>query len=394
MSNEPRTQGHSYRSKGFIALIVVVILAGWGIIARHEAEANLRDVTEDLAIPVVNVMKAPSAASSEEIVLPGTVQAWHEAPIYARTNGYIKAWKTDIGAKVEAGDVLAEIETPEIDAQLHQAEADLATAEANSKLAQSTAARWQALLKTNSVSKQETDEKVSDAAAKAAATASARANLDRLIQLESFKQVVAPFAGVVTARNVDNGTLINAGSGNAAGMEMFHIAEVNRLRVYVQVPETYTPAVTPDLTAELHFTEHPGKTFPARLVDSAHAFDPATRTLLVQFSVDNENGELMPGGYTEAHLKLPVPASQIRLPVNTLVFRADGLQVAVVDENGTAQLKTITLGRDFGKEVEVVAGIAAGDTVIVNPPDSIVSGEKVRIAPPAKDEGKKDEKKS
>jgi RND family efflux transporter MFP subunit len=387
---EPRR----YRSRIIVALAVMVALAAWGIFSRREAAADLKIETEELAIPSVRVMTAASGAAHEEVVLPGTVQAWHEAPIYARTNGYVKSWKTDIGARVKEGDLLAEIETPEVDAQFHQAEADLATAEANDRLAQSTAIRWKTLLKTNSVSKQETDEKVSDAAAKAAATASARANVDRLKQLESFKRVVAPFDGIITARNIDNGSLINAGSGTAGGLEMFHIADVHELRVYVQVPETYTIGINSQLKAELHFTEHPGKVFDALLVDTAHAFDPGTRTLLVQFSVNNIDGNLMPGGYTEAHLLLPSRTANVRLPVNTLVFRSGGLQVGVVDAEGKAQLKDITLGRDFGKEVEVTAGISPGDTIIINPPDSLISGEKVRVMAPEKSEEKKDDKKS
>ena len=258
--------------------MVVVLLAGWGIFTRIEASSDLKDRTEELAIPVVNVIHAPSGPTSEEIILPGTSQAWHEAPLYARTNGYIKEWKTDIGAHVKEGDVLAVIEAPEVDAQLRQAQADLATAEANSSLARSTAARWQSLLKTNSVSKQETDEKVSDAAAKAAGTASSKANLDRLHQLESFKRVTAPFDGIVTARSIDTGSLINAGSGSSGnggtGPELFHIADVSKLRVYVQVPETYTPAVHSDLTAEFVFSGHPGKRYNGKMVDTSHALDP------------------------------------------------------------------------------------------------------------------------
>lgn len=387
---------HPYRRKGYIALIAIGILAAWGIIARIEANSDLTKKTEELAVPTVNVIKAPSAPPKEEIILPGTVQSWHEAPIYARTNGYIKDWKTDIGAPVKQGDVLAEIETPEIDAQTHQAEADLNTAQANSKLAQSTAKRWVALLKTNSVSKQETDEKVSDALAKTAAEASARANLDRLHQLESFKRVTAPFDGIITARNTDNGALINAGSGSSSGMELFHIADVNKLRIYVQVPENYTAAITPEIKAELHFPEYPTKIFTADFTDTAHALDSTTRTLLVEFSVDNAKHDLIPGGYTEVHLKLPSSASTVRLPANTLIFRSEGIEAAIVDGNGKAQLKPITISRDFGKEVEIVAGISPGDSVIVNPPDSLISDEKVNIAQPKKDDkadAKKDEKK-
>ena len=392
MSKQPASR-HPFRNKAIIAFVVVSIILAWGINSRIDAASKLKDHTEEQVIPSVHVVKAASGTATEDVILPGTVQAWHEAPIFSRTNGYVKNWKADIGTQVKAGDVLAVIETPEVDAQLRQAEADLATSEANGKFAQSTAGRWQALLKTNSVSKQETDEKISDASAKKAATASARANLDRLKQLESFKRVTAPFDGVITARNIDTGSLINAGSGNAGGAEMFHVADVAKLRAYVEVPQTYTPMVKPELKAELHFSEHPGKNFDGKLIDTSHALNPTTHTLLVQFEIDNKNGELMPGGYVEAHLKLPAQEGSIRLPVNTLIFRSDGLQTAVVDANGIAQLKTIKLGRDFGKEVEVLSGITAGDSIIINPSDSLTSGQKVKILEPEKTDDKKPEEK-
>ena len=343
-----------------------------------------REATEDNAVPTVVVMKAAQGPASEEIVLPGTVQAWHEAPIYARTSGYLKGWKTDIGTPVKTGDLIAEIDTPEVDAQLHQAEADLGTAQANQKLAQSTADRWTALLKTNSVSKQDADEKVSAAAAGSATVAAAQANVDRLQQLESFKQVVAPFDGIITARNTDVGALINAGSsGN--GPELFHIAETDKLRVYVQVPEPYVPQITPDLVAELHFAEHLGEVFPAKLARTADALDPASRTLLIELEVDNAKGELMPGGYTDVHFKLAAAANTVRLPVNTLIFRAEGMQVATIDADGHALLKPIKISRDFGNTVEVQSGITPGETIIVNPPDSLATGQPVRIVTPGQE---------
>jgi RND family efflux transporter MFP subunit len=386
---KPKAHGFAF----FLFLLVFLAVAGWGIDQRIEAATALDRKTAEESIPEVSVLPAARGALSEAIVLPGTVQAWHEAPIYARTNGYLKNWATDIGARVKAGDLLAEIETPEIDAQLHQAEADLATAEANNALAQTTAKRWQSLLKTNAVAKQETEEKTADAAAKEALAASAQANLDRLRELENFKRVTAPFDGTITARNTDTGALINAGSGGA-GQELFHIAETDKLRVYVQVPESYAQALTPDMTADLRFAEYPQRDFPATLTRSADALDPATRTLKIELEVDNEKGELMPGSYAEVHLKVPSAGDNIRLPVNALLFRAEGLRVAVVGADGKAQLRPITLGRDYGTEVEVTSGLETGESVIVNPPDSLLDGQKVRVvssgeAPAKTDKGGK-----
>lgn len=353
-------------------------LAVWGISMRVAAENNLRHRTLEQAIPEVNVIKTASNDAMEEVVLPAEVQPWHEAPIYARTSGYLKVWHKDIGAHVKEGDVLADIDTPEVDAQFHQAEANLATAAANNQLAQSTSRRWQDLLKTNSVSKQEANEKAAAATADEALVAAAKANLDRLRELEDFKHIVAPFDGVITVRNTDVGALINAGSNAAAGQELFRIAETGKLRVYVHVPESYANAIKPDLKAKLYFTQFPGRAFDAVLGETADAIDPATRTLLIQLVVDNASGELLPGSYAEAHLMLPANGNFIHLPVNTILFR-DGTQVAVIDESKHAHLKSITIGRDYGKSVEVVAGLGAGETVVINPPDSIKDGEEIRI---------------
>jgi RND family efflux transporter MFP subunit len=377
-----------WRSTAAFLLLVVLLIAGSGIGWRIYAAEELSKKTNDNATASVVVMKAPSGPSSEEIVLPGNVQAWHDASIFARTSGYLKDWKTDIGAHVKAGDVLADIDTPEVDAQLHQAQADLATAEANNALAQVTAKRWQFLLKTNSVSKQETDEKVSAASAQAATVASARANVDRLQQMEIFKQVVAPFDGVITARNTDIGALINAGSTASPSQELFHIVERDKLRIYVQVPEIYTTNITPDITADLVFAEHPGEKFEAHLLDTAKALDATSRTLLAEFSYDNSKGVLLPGGYAEVHLKLPAQAGSVRLPVSALIFRANGLQVATVDSEGHAILKTVKMGRDFGNTVEIVSGITAGETIVTSPPDSLVTGEAVHVVTPQKDASK------
>jgi len=395
---------HQTNRLGIIILILVlVVLVGWGIISRVGAESKLKKSTEENAIPTVATTQAKPGAASEEIVLPGTVTAWHDAPIYARTNGYVVSWKTDIGTPVRAGAVLAEIDTPEVDAELHQAQADLQTAQANSDLAQSTAERWKALLALDSVTRQETDEKVSDATAKLAALASARANVDHLQKLEDFKHVTAPFKGVITARNIDTGALINAGSGTPM-QELFHIAQTDKLRIYVQVPETYASAITDDMQAELHFAEHPGEVFLATLLRTADAIDPTSRTLQAEFEASNPDNKLLAGGFTEVHMKVATPVSNVRLPVNTLIFRAQNLQVAMVDADGNAQLKSITVARDFGNEVEINSGITPGETIIVNPPDSLVNGEKVKVVQPseeksldkkdAKPDDKKDDKNS
>jgi RND family efflux transporter MFP subunit len=282
---------------------------------------------------------------------------------------------------VKTGDLLAEIDTPDIDAQTHQAEADLATAQANDQLAQTTLKRWQILLKTNSVSKQDVDDKAGAAAADDALVAAAQANLDRLKQLEDFKHVIAPFDGVITARNTDVGALINAGSGSAAGQELFHIAETDKLRIYIQVPENYTSAITPDIAVDLYFPAYPQRAFPATLARTADAIDPATRTLLIELEVDNAKGEMMSGGYAEAHIKLTASGGNVRLPVSTLLFR-DGMQAATIDGDSHVVLKRITIGRDYGKSVEVLSGISAGEKVIVNPPDSLDNGQEVRTVSP------------
>ena len=370
------------RVAGFVVLAAMIGAAGWGLGTRSSAEAALQAQTVKQSIASVVLTKAASGPKTEEIVLPGTVQAVVDAPIFARTNGYVKAWYTDIGARVTKGQLLAEIDTPEIDQQLRQAQADLNTAEANGKLADSTAKRWQDLVKTDSVSKQENDEKTSDAAAKAALVAAAKANVARLQELEGFKRVVAPFDGVVTARRTDVGALINAGSG--IGPELFQIADTSKLRIYVQVPQAYVPMVKTGMTANLHFVEFPGRDFPATVSTTADAIEPTARTLLVELLVDNSKHELLPGGYTEAHLTVTPSATIARLPINTLLFRAEGLRVAKIDGAGHVSLVPVALGRDYGTEVEVVSGVSPGESVVLNPPDSLHEGQEVRvITPPA-----------
>ena len=363
-----------------IALAVVAAVVIAGIVPRLRAKDALAAETDENAIPTVNVMHPKLGAPQNEIVLPGNIEAFNDSPIYARTDGYLKKWYVDIGAHVKAGQLLAEIETPEVDQQLDQARADLNTAQANLELSRITAERYQGLAQSDSVSKQDVDNATSDFAAKKAMVASAQSNVGRLEQLQSFEKIYAPFDGVITARNTDIGHLINSGAGSPA-TELFHIAAVQTLRVYVNVPQQYSPAAKPGLAADLTLQEFPGRRFPGTLVRTADSIDLASRTLLVEVDVNNRTGELLPGAYVQVHLKVPSGAPAFILPVSALIFRSDGLQVGTVPNGGNkAQLVNITLGRDMGNEVEVVSGLEADDLVIVNPPDSLISGEQVRVA--------------
>jgi RND family efflux transporter MFP subunit len=357
--------------------VLVIGAVAWGIWSRNSAEAALVKVTDDEALPTVSVITAAAGPADEALVLPGTVQAEYETPIYARTSGYVKHWYTDIGTRVKAGTLLAEIDSPEVDQQLRQARADLATANANNLIAQQTAKRVHALLPTQSVSAEQDDQATSDAAAKAALVAAAEANVERLTQLVGFERVVAPYDGVVTARETDVGNLINAGSGS--GPELFRVADTSKLRIYVQVPQSYAALVKPGVTAVLQFPEYPGRTFPANFTHSADAINPSARTLLVELEADNASGELFPGGYTDVHFKVPVAQRGVNIPANTLLFRAEGVRVASLASNGLVTLHTVTLGRDFGPTVEVTTGLAPGEKIILNPPASLADGERVRV---------------
>ncbi len=366
----------------FLALGVLVGALGLalysGISARSAADARVKRATDEADVAVVNVVSPTPGAPTQEILLPGTTQAFTDAPIFARTNGYVKGWYFDIGAHVKQGQLLAEIETPEVDQQLEQARADLETARANLRQAQITADRWRALLETDSVSKQETDQAVSALSATKATVDSNAANVRRLEQLQGFEKIYAPFEGVITARNVDIGVLINAGS-NTSGRELFHMTAIHTLRVFVAVPEVYSRAARPGSTATLTLDEFPGRLFKGALVRNANAIDLASRTLLVEVDVDNPGGELLPGAYVFVHLKLPEQIASATVPANALLFRAEGLQVAMV-RDGRAQLVPVTIGRDYGTTVEIVAGLQPTDQVIVAPSDSLTSGTRVRIA--------------
>lgn len=391
MSDPPSPTVHAppdlHRTRRYIYIIigVVLILAIWGIVSRLSARSKLQDEAVKSSVPTVTTTQAKGGPAADKLVLPGSVQAFYEAPIYARTNGYLKAWYTDIGATVKPGELLAEIEAPEVDQQLHQAQADLGTAEANFQLARTTNERWQGLLSTQSVSQQDADERAGDAAAKAAARQSAAANLQRLRELESFKRVVAPFAGVVTQRNTDVGALINA--GESPGSALFRVADTHRLRIYVFVPQPYAGAVHAGQNASLEFTDHPGRPYTAQVASTAHALDAVSRTLQVELQIDNAKGELLPGSYASVTFDLPAEGNTLRVPTNAVIFRGNRLQVATVDDQQHVRLKYITEGRDFGTEVEALSGLSAQDRLIVNPPDSIAEGMEVHVQkPPPKQE--------
>jgi RND family efflux transporter MFP subunit len=378
------------RKHGVWALVILLLIAAalvFGVILpRRRAKAALKTETDELAVPTVSVVHPKLGAPQTEIVLPANVQAFQDSPIYARTNGYLKRWYVDIGGRVKAGQLLADIETPEVDQQLDQARADLNTAQANYHLSEITSQRYADLLKTDSVSKQEVDNAAGDFAAKKAMVSSAQSNMKRLEELQSFEKVYVPFDGVITARNTDVGHLINSGA-SGPGTELFHIAAIQKLRVYVNVPQQYSPAAKPGLTADLTLAEIPGRRFQGTLVRTADSIDVASRTLLVEVDVDNRAGELLPGAYAEVHLKVPRGTPVLILPVSALIFRSDGLQIGTVENSNQAALRNIVLGHDMGSEVEVVSGISAEDWVITNPPDSLVAGEAVRIASSGNENG-------
>lgn len=383
------------RIRILILLVLVLAAAAYavvsGIIPRLRAREVLQKQTDYLASPTVTVVHPKREAMAEEVVLPGNIQAFIDAPIYARTNGYLRKWYFDIGAKVKEGQLLAEIESPEVEQQLQQAREDLDTANANLKLAQITAVRYTDLFKSDSVAKQDVDNAVQDAAAKAATVKASQANVRRLQQMVGFEKLYAPFDGVVTARNTDIGQLIDSGSSGGPARELFHVAAVNKLRVFVNVPQMYSHDAKPGIKADLTLPELPGKRFTGTLVRTADALDPNTRTLLVEVDVGNTSGMLSPGAYAEVHFKVDAQAPTFTVPPTSLVFRSEGLQAAIVVNGNRAALVPVVLGRDFGTQVEVVSGLTADAQVIENPPDSLVDGETVRIvAHPVTKEKKSD----
>lgn len=378
MSSYHRISPRQLRLSGLIALVIAIAVAAFGIYSRVHGEVELKHWTDERAIRTVTLIEPGKSGAEQALILPGNVQAFVDAPIYARATGYLKRWYVDIGTPVKTGQLLAELETPEIDQQLRQAEADLATAQANAKLANITAARWQNMLNADSVSKQESDEKSGNADARKAGVAAAQANVARLRELESFKRIVAPFDGVLTARNTDVGALIDAGNGK--GAELFRVADISRLRIYINVPQSLAGAIKTGMSADVHLPERKGSGVAATVVNTAQAINPSSRSLLVELQADNSDGKLLAGSYAEVHFSLPAQAGVIRLPSSALLFREQGMQVGVLGADNKVQLKQVEIGRDFGTEVEVLNGLDAGARVIDNPPDSLSQNENVKIA--------------
>jgi RND family efflux transporter MFP subunit len=376
---------------GVVAVVLALIVVVIGIASRMAQAHQTKTWTNTQAIPVVSLVSAEPETATEDLVLPGTLNAFYNAPIYARVPGYLKAWYHDIGARVKGGELLATIDTPDLDQQLIQAKADLATAQANMNLAQITARRWTNLLKQDAVSAQETDEKNGDFAAKTAEVNAAKANVGRLLALKAFSRIVAPFDGVVTARKTDVGFLINAGAAATPSSELFDVAKVNQLRLYVSVPQVDSARIKPGVKATLTVPEFPGRTFPAELTTTANAVSDHTGTVLVELMVNNAAGLLTAGDYAQVTFRMPGDdvsgGHTVRLPSSVLIFRNKGSEVAVLGPNNRVILKPVVVGEDLGASIEIASGLSPGDKVIDSPPDSIVSGELVRLAQPPSSAG-------
>jgi RND family efflux transporter MFP subunit len=366
------------RRIGIVFVVLVIAVVAYGLGSRVAESSRLRDLTEAQAVPTVALVTPTNVEDHSGLQLPGRLEAFIRAPIYARVPGYLKSWKYDIGAKVKAGDVLAEIDTPDLDQQLAQARADLNVAQANAKLAQITAQRWQSLADTDAVAKQDVDQRTFTWNASIAQVRAAQANLDRLVAEEGFKRLVAPFDGIVTARDTDIGALINVGA--AGGQELFEVSETRKLRVYVNVPQNYVPSVPAGTQTTIQVPEHPDKSYSGTVEASAQAVAPSTGTTLMQLIVDNAAGEMMPGDYASIHLQIAAHTQLLSLPSSAVIFDANGLSVATVDSDNHVHIKPVTIGRDLGAVIEIATGLSAQDRVIENPPDGISTGATVRVA--------------
>jgi RND family efflux transporter MFP subunit len=384
---KPPRKRHRMLGVVLIAVLIgAVALAVSGIWSRKQSEAKLSQWTKAQAIPTVAVVTPKRGAKDQELILPGDIEAYYEAPIYARVPGYLKMWYQDIGAHVKAGEQLALIDTPDLDQQFEQAKSDLASVQANATLAELTAKRWHSLLASQSVSQQTADEKEGDAVAKRALVAASQANVDRLQAMENFKHITAPFDGVVTARETDIGALINAGSGS--GVELFKVADMHQMRVYVRVPQAYASQLTRGMEADLKLAQYPHQMFKATLDTTSNAISKDSRTVLVELMAENSGGKLWPGTFAEVHFKLPPDADVLKIPTSALVFREHGLEVATVGPGNKIALKPVTAGRDLGTEIEILSGLDASDRVVDNPTDSIAAGDVVRVAGAAANEPK------
>jgi RND family efflux transporter MFP subunit len=370
----------SWLVRAIVVSIVALAIAGIGVFLRQRDAGEVKQWTQEQTIPTVAVVQPHAGGAGSTLTLPGNLQPYTEAPILARVNGYLKAWKHDIGAHVKKGELLAEIDTPELDHQLDQARADLNSAVSNLQLAEVTAKRWKNLLSSDSVSQQSSDEKTADLSARKAAVDAARANLGRIEAFEVFKHVVAPFDGVITARKTDVGALISGGSGT----ELFSLANVDTLRLFVPVPQSYSQKVKVGMKAALTVPEHPERKFTAVLKRTSGAINGNTGTLLAELAVSNQEGLLTPGGYAEVLFDLADNPASLRIPSSTLILRKGGVQLAVLQANHHVNLKQVIIGRDFGSEVEILSGVAEQDLIIDNPPDSLENGDEVRVNPPTK----------
>ena len=382
MSPEPVVHTVSRRGLRIAALVggaLAVLVVGTGIASRAANSKHLSEWTSANAPPVVSVTQPQHANSAAALALPGRLEAYSRAPIYARIPGYLKSWKVDIGASVQSGQLLAEIEAPDLDQQLTQAQADLLSAKANAALASTTARRWQDLVKADAVSLQDVDMKNGDLAAKTAIVKATQANVDRLRVMEGFKRITAPFSGIVTARATDVGALINAGSGK--GLELFVISDTHKLRLYVSVPQNYAAQVTAGTQAQMTVPERPGRTFTATVEASSQSVDPSSGSTLVELAVDNASGELVPGAFANVRFNLPPPSATLSVPASALIFDSRGAQVATIGSDNRVVLKPVAVARDLGTVIEISSGLAASDRVIDSPPDGIGKGDPVRIAP-------------
>lgn len=369
---------HTLRISGIVAAIVAIVVVATGVTTRANNNSDLKEWTDKQAIPTVSVGLPGGVGDGTSLDLPGRFEAYARAPIYARVSGYLKSWKADIGSSVKTGQLLGEIETPDLDQQLLQARADLASAQANVGLAATTAKRWQEMLVTDSVSKQEVDDKTGDYASKQAMVKAAQANVDRLLSLKGFARITSPFNGTVTARNTDTGALINA--GGSTGPALFEISDTRKLRLYVNVPQNYVASIKSGTKAKITVPEHQDKIYTATVASTSGAIDVASGTTLVQLAVDNAAGELLPGGFANVNLDLPGNKAVLSVPASALIFDQSGLRVATVGVDNKVTVKTITIKRDLGKTIELHSGLEANDRVIENPPDGIASGDQVNVA--------------
>src|ERR1700736_2259768 len=363
---------------GMLAGIVLIVVVITGIRSREEANARLREWTDDQAVPTVAVTLPEAKITNPTIDLPGRLEAFQRAPIFARVQGYLKSWSADIGARVKAGQVIAEIEAPDLDQQLLQARADLASQQASAKLSEATLTRRKSLIASNFVSMQEIDERTADLSNKKAAVNSGQANVERLEALAGYKKITVPFDGVVTARDTDVGALINAGGG--AGPAMFVVSDIRKLRVYVNIPQSYVPAIKIGAKALISMPEYPNRTFAATVEASSQSVDVGSGTTRMQLALDNAKGELMPGGYANVRMSLQRDAAPLHIPASALIFNQSGLRVATVGPDDKVLFKTVTIARDLGKDIELASGISPDDRIIMAPPDGIADGDQVRVS--------------